>query len=321
VQLPCALAWAWFSAPLRLKAQRDKTMVLPKFVEPPQERPETPDYQLQDKPFGSGAYGRVWLARNAIGQWQALKAVYMSGFKNHAGPYDREFNGITHYKPISQKHPGLLRIDFVSQKKTAGYFYYVMELGDSLTPGWEKDPSTYKPKDLASVREQAPERRLPAGECIRICLALCDALDFLHRQGLTHRDIKPQNIVFVEGQPKLADVGLIAEIRADPREGTFVGTLGYMPPGSEPPGTPKADIYGLGMVLYVILTGQEPESFPRISTALAEQSKTDPFMRLNAVILKACQPDIAQRYASAAEMRDALQEVQRIHQLSSPPPL
>jgi CHASE2 domain-containing sensor protein len=311
-QLPCALAWAWFSTPLRRQPQVDTTIVLPRPAEPPPDRPETPDYQLQDKPFGSGAYGRVWLARNAIGQWQALKAVYMSGFGSQAGPYEREFNGITHYKPVSEKHPGLLRIDFVSQKKPAGYFYYVMELGDSLTPGWEKDPSTYSPKDLASVRDQAQGRRLPAGECIRICLALCDALDFLHRQGLTHRDIKPQNIIFVRGEPKLADVGLIAEIRTDPQDGTFVGTRGYMPPLPEPPGTPKADIYGLGMVLYVIRTGRDPDSFPGISTTLAEQTKADEFVPLNTVILKACQPDIAQRYASAAQMRDALREVQRL---------
>ena len=306
-QLPCALAWAWVATPMRRrKTRRDETMVLDFSDEAPKaDRPHTPDYELADEPFGKGAYGRVWLAKNAIGQWQALKAVYIAGFQNRTDPYDREFNGITRYKPVSEKHGGLLRIDFISQKKLEGYFYYVMELGDSLTPGWEKDPTLYKPKDLATVRKEIDGNRLPVAECVRIGLDLCDALDFLHTQGLTHRDIKPQNIIFVRDHPKLADVGLIAEIRANPMEGTWVGTPGYMPPLPEPPGTPPADIYGLGMVLYVISTGREPGFFPEIATTLAQQTQAEKFLPLNAVILKACQSNIAQRYASAAEMRDA----------------
>jgi CHASE2 domain-containing sensor protein len=312
-QLPCALAWAWFAAPMRRrKAGRDETMVLDFGDEAPQaDRPHTPDYELADEPFGKGAYGRVWLAKNAIGQWQALKAVYIAGFQNRTDPYDREFNGITRYKPVSEKHAGLLRIDFISQKKPEGYFYYVMELGDSLTPGWEKDPTLYKPKDLATVRKEMEGNRLPAAECIRIGIDLCDALDFLHTQGLTHRDIKPQNIIFVRGHPKLADVGLIAEIRANPLEGTWVGTPGYMPPLPEPPGTAPADIYGLGMVLYVISTGREPGFFPEIATTLAQQTQAEKFLPLNTVILKACQSNIAQRYASAAEMREGLRAARR----------
>ena len=312
-QLPCALAWAWFAAPMRRrKTRRDETMVLDFADGAPQaDRPHTPDYELADEPFGKGAYGRVWLAKNAIGQWQALKAVYIAGFQNRTDPYDREFNGITRYKPVSEKHGGLLRIDFISQKKPDGYFYYVMELGDSLVPGWEKDPTLYKPKDLATIRKEIEGNRLPVAECIRIGLDLCDALDFLHTQGLTHRDIKPQNVIFVRDRPKLADVGLIAEIRANPMEGTWVGTPGYMPPLPEPPGTPPADIYGLGMVLYVIWTGREPGFFPEIATTLAQQTKTEQFLPLNNVILKACQSNIAQRYASAAEMREGLRAAQR----------
>jgi serine/threonine protein kinase len=185
-----------------------------------------------------------------------------------------------------------------------------MELGDAQLPGWEKNPASYKPRDLASVRAQAAGGRVPIPECVRIGLALADALEFLHRNDLTHRDIKPQNIVFLNGQPKLADVGLVAEIRLPGEERTWVGTPGYMPPPPEPPGTPQADIYGLGMVLYVISTGRDPVSFPELSTTLVEQKGVD-FMQLNLVILKACQPDRAQRFASAAEMREALREVQK----------
>jgi len=203
----------------------------------------------------------------------------------------------------------LLRVEFVSEKK-AGYFYYVMELGDPLKPGWEREPSTYKPRDLVSERARSHGRRLPVRECVRIGLALSDALDFIHRQGLTHRDIKPQNIIFVNGQPKLADLGLITEIRPPDQERTLVGTPGYMPPPPERPGTPQADIYALGMVLYVLSTGRNAAYFPEMATTLVEREDPADFLPLNTIILKACQPDPAQRYASAAEMHRALQEIQ-----------
>jgi serine/threonine protein kinase len=151
---------------------------------------------------------------------------------------------------------------------------------------------------------------LPPKECIRIGVALAEALDFLHQQGLTHRDIKPQNIIFVKDRPKLADVGLVADILPDGKENTLVGTLGYMPPPPEPAGTVQADIYGLGMVLYVIHTGQEPALFPEVSTTLVANPDPEAFLPLNAAILKACQPDRAQRYISARELCSALQDLQ-----------
>jgi serine/threonine protein kinase/WD40 repeat protein len=273
--------------------------------------PEALDYEIIHPPFGQGAYGKVWLARNAIGQWQALKAVYLANFGPNASAYEREFNGIRRYKPVSDKHPGLLRVDFVSKKKRAGYFYYVMELADGLEPGWEEQPSTYLPGDLARVRARAEGQRLSPKECARIGLELAVALDFLHGKGLTHRDVKPQNIVFVRGQPKLADVGLVAEVLPAGKEHTWVGTPGYMPPPPERPGTPQADIYGLGMVLYVLLTGRNPAYFPELATTFLDEGNPAEFMPLNAVILKACQPELAKRYASAAELAAGLREVQK----------
>jgi CHASE2 domain-containing sensor protein len=304
-QVPCALVWALATQKARAPSTALET------TGSAENMPDTPDYELLHPPFGKGAYGKVWLARNAIGQWQALKVVYLANFDDDADPYDREFNGIKKYKPVSDKHPGLLRVDFVSQKKPAGYFFYVMELGDPLEVGWERKPSTYKPRDLVSERRRARGQKLPVRECVRIGLALADALDFLHRQGLTHRDIKPQNIIFVAGRPKLADMGLIAEIRPPDQKHTYVGTPGYMPPPPESPGTAQADIYALGMLLYVLSTGRNPTFFPELSTTLAESSDVADFFRLNPIILKACQRDCAQRYASAAEMHSALQEVQK----------
>ena len=303
-QVPFALAWALVRAKPRIRVAELKAAAV-------EELPDAPGYELFNPPFGEGAYGKVWLARNAAGQWQALKAVYLANFDNNPDPYEREFNGVSRYKPISDKHPGLLRVNFVSKKHT-GYFYYVMELGDALEPGWEREPSTYKPRDLVNERAHAPGRRLPVRECLQIGLELTDALDFLHRQGLTHRDIKPQNIIFVNGRPKLADLGLIAEIRPPDQERTSVGTPGYMPPPPERPGTPQADIYALGMVLYVLSTGRSAAFFPEIATTLVENKDPVEFFPLNAIVLKACQTDLAQRYASAIEMHRALQEAQEL---------
>src|SRR5260370_38781919 len=104
-----------------------------------------------------------------------------------------------------------------------------MELGDALAPGWEQAPLAYAPRDLARVCAHAQGLRLPVRDCVTIGLGLAEALDFLHRHGLTHRDVKPRNVIFVNGRPKLADVGLVADILPPDQQGTCVGTPGYMP--------------------------------------------------------------------------------------------
>jgi CHASE2 domain-containing sensor protein len=299
-QIPFALAWA---GAVKLREARQIQIAREEPL------PETPGFELFQPPFGRGAYGNVWLAKNAAGQWLALKVIYLKHFNGDAAPYEREFNGVTRYKRVSDKHPGLLRVDFVSQKSD-DYFFYAMELGDSLTSDWQYEPTTYKPRDLGGERARSPGRRLPLADCIRIAIALTDALTFLHDQGLTHRDIKPGNVIFVNGQPKLADLGLIAEIRPDDVTKTFVGTPGYMPPPPEPPGTPLADIYALGMLLYVISTGNSAGFFPEIATTLVNTQEPAPYLALNAIILKACQPEQAKRYQSATEMKEALAKLQ-----------
>src|SRR5262249_13819985 len=123
---------------------------------------------------------------------------------------------------------------------------------------------------------------------------------------LTHRDIKPSNIIFVNNQPKFADVGLVTESHPH-RQHSLVGTLGYMPPPPEPPGTQAADLYALGMVLYVISTGQEPHMFPALSTTLCGQTNELDYIHLNRVILKACNPVLPERFASANELKSALE--------------
>lgn len=312
-QIPCALTWALASRKLQpvVVPARKKTVVLsPDMFPPVADHPDAPDYEFFGEPFGEGAFGKVWVVRNSIGQHQALKTVYQAKFGHETKPYEMEFKGIKRFKPLSGEHPGLLRVDFVSMRKKEGYFYYVMELGDAAESGWEQNPSAYRPRDLFTASSQSKHGRLSVLECVDIISALAEALGFLHREGFVHRDIKPTNIIFVRGRPKLADVGLVTDIRPADQVTSVAGTEHYMPPPPEMPGTPQADIYALGKVLYVIGTGHHPRQFPELPPGLLDGSaQGEQFMKLNPIILKACQADRTRRYQTADELHQALREV------------
>ena len=140
-------------------------------------------------------------------------------------------------------------------------------------------------------------------------LTLADALGFLHRQHLIHRDIKPSNIIFINGVPKLADIGLVTDVVAKGDTATQLGTEGYMAP--EGPGTAAADIYSLGKVLYEASMGRDRQHFPELPTSLAERTDASVLLRLNAIILKACNEQVNKRYQSASELRVDLLDLQR----------
>lgn len=291
--------------------------------------PPVPDHEMLRR-IASGSYGQVWLARNATGTYRAVKVIYRRGFERDR-PYAREFEGIQKFEPISRSHSGLMDILHVGRNDLEGYFYYVMELADAaqprnldgLQPGAENsekvqhaalDPATYIPRTLAYELSRCA--RLPLEECVRIGLSLTDALEHLHQQGLVHRDIKPSNIIFVGGVPKLADIGLVTEAG---RTLSCVGTEGFIPP--EGPGSPQADIYSLGKVLYEASTGKDRQDYPEPPTNLADLPEQEGLLELNEVIFKACASDARRRYPTAQAMqRDLLvvqagRSVKRLHLL------
>ena len=92
--------------------------------------PHVPDHELLRR-IGAGSYGDVWLARNVMGTYRAVKMVYRHTF-DHARPFDREFTGIQKFEPVSRLHDGLVDILQVGRNDQAGYFYYVMELADPV---------------------------------------------------------------------------------------------------------------------------------------------------------------------------------------------
>lgn len=260
--------------------------------------PVIPDHQLLHT-IGEGSYGEIWLARNVFGVYRAVKVVHRSSFKDEK-PYEREFQGIRRFEPISRSHRGLVDVLQVGRNDEAGYFYYIMELADDVDATRQFDPETYTPKTLARLLQM--RGRLPAAEAVELGSDLAAALAFLHQHDLVHRDIKPSNIIFVNAEPKLADIGLVASTTA---ASSWVGTPGFMPP--EGPGKPTADIFSLGKVLYELTTGQSPEDYPTLPTNLSEFADYVAVVELNEIFNKACANDPAKRYQTAEAMRSDLE--------------
>jgi serine/threonine protein kinase len=271
---------------------------------PPVVPPVVPDHELI-RVIGSGSSGEVWLARNVLGTYRAVKIVHEQVFE-HRRSFEREFDGVLKFEPVSRLHDGLMDILQVGCNDAAGYFYYVMELCDDVSTGQVIIPEQYCPRTLAYDYRQ--RRRLPIGECIRLGAATASALGYLHRHGLIHRDVKPSNIIFVNGFPKLADVGLVSEL-SEP--GSQVGTEGFIAP--EGAGTPQADIYSLGKVLYEISTGKDRNEYPVLPSPLEDNAEGRDLVHFNKIVLDACRTDPRQRYKSADEMMTVLLAFQFSH--------
>jgi hypothetical protein len=269
-----------------------------------------PDYDLVHQ-IGKGSYGEVWLARNATGTFRAVKIVRLADFKD-SRPYEREFQGLRNFEPISRNHEGFVDVLHVGRDTQRGFFYYTMELADNANSA--PKPNAGEAEYQALTLEVLIRRtgRLPVERCLTIAITLAEALHYLHEQGLVHRDIKPSNIVFVDGVPKLADVGLVAHTH-DSR--SFVGTEGFVPP--EGPSTPRGDLYSLGKVVYEMAMGKDRYAFPSPPTMIDEFPDRQELLELNEIITTLCEQEPKDRYANAKALLADLRLVQRGRSLRS----
>ena len=278
--------------------------------------PVIPDHVLL-RSIGSGAYGEVWLAHNVMGTPRAVKVIWRRQFQS-ARPFEREFAGIQRYEPVSRSSGGLVHMLHVGRNDAEGFLYYVMELADdaaappdAASDSWSDDPAALRqhsgapaPHGLASYSPRTVRSdlkrlgRLSTAHCLRLAIDVASGLAQLHRHGLIHRDVKPGNIIYVNGRAKLADIGLVT---ADGEGRTFVGTEGYIPP--EGPGSPAADLYALGVVLYEASTGFPPERLPDVPPEWFTSPVGDAALELHEVILKACEGQRERRYPNAEALQ------------------
>ncbi|MGE5384734.1 MAG: protein kinase domain-containing protein [Betaproteobacteria bacterium] len=170
------------------------------------------------------------------------------------------------------------------------------------------------------------ERLLPLHRVIGIIFKCCLALDHAYRQGVIHRDIKPANILMAaDDEPKIADFGLALNLQKDmDRDSTFimgVGSPAYMSP-EQIKGYPlnqKTDLYSLGVVFFQLLTGRLPFRANNQATLIykivnaepAEVTSLNPNLPegLNAVLRKALEKDLYNRYKNGAEFAKDLASV------------
>jgi hypothetical protein len=265
--------------------------------------------------LGAGGMGEVYRARDTrLDRAVAVKVLPADRATDITARarFDREARAIA-----ALNHPNICALHDVGHD--AGHDFLVMELLEGET-----------------LQQRLTRGPLDAAQVVEVGIALADALDAAHGQGLLHRDLKPANIFLTSrGQPKILDFGLAkgqldaadALTRAADgsvtRTGTSVGTVAYMSPEQlrAEPLDVRTDLFSLGLVLYEMATGQRTFDGPTLAVVSAailtrepaplRQFRADVPRRLEEVILKMLEKDRALRCQTAAELRADLMRVRR----------
>ena len=202
-------------------------------------------------------------------------------------------------------HPHI--VPLIDSGEAGGFLYYVQP----HVPG-------------GSLRDRLEEnRQLPLKDALRIAQEIGAGLDFAHRKGFVHRDVKPENILFADGHAVLADFGVaraVSDADAQVTEaGLAVGTPEYMSPeqaSGESELGPASDVYSFACVVYEMLGGEPPfrGSGPRAVMAKQVTASPRPLRGLRPevpvaterAVVRALEKDPNQRFTSAAEFVTAL---------------
>src|SRR6184192_2357169 len=264
---------------------------------------ELGDYELLEE-VGRGGQGVVFRARQkSLNRTVALKVISLGQWasKAHLKRFRLEAEAAARLE-----HPGIVPIHEVGERDGSCYFSMKFVEGGQL--------------DEVARREPMPIRR-----AVEFIAKVARIVHYAHEHGILHRDIKPGNILLnAKGEPHLTDFGLARLVESESSvTGTLevLGTPSYMAPeqavGNNAAISSDTDVYGLGAVLYQLLTGQPPfaggttyetiklllDTEPRQPRQLNPKIDRD----LNTICLKCLEKDPKRRYPSALALAEDLE--------------
>lgn len=263
-------------------------------------------YRIGD-PLGRGGNATVFRATAASGEPVAIKVLHPASVgTDEARRFTREYRALARLD-----HPCIVKVYETGIDDS--YPWIAME----LIEGRDLDA------ELEDWRAEPPSDQWERTE--RILRGLCGALGHIHDRGLIHRDLKPANVLIdSEGHPHLSDFGVVKDHRSNATaltmHGNLVGTIAFMAPEqiTDEPVDPRTDLYSLGAVLYLMLTGRKPIEADSITGFLARHlSHTPPApsairpdvpRRLEAICQRLLYKERTQRFPTARAVLAALDD-------------
>ena len=260
-------------------------------------------YQIE-REIGAGGMATVYLARDI----RHMRRVALKVLRpDLAAAIGAERFLLEIETTASLQHPHILALH--DSGEVDGTVFYVMPYVEGET--------------LRQLIER--EKQLPVDVAVRIAIEVANALDYAHRHGVIHRDVKPENILLHDGHAVVADFGIALAASGVGRErltatGVSLGTPMYMSPEQamgERAIDARADVYALGCVLYEMLTGEPPFTGPTaqaiVAKVMADEPRAPRQLRktvpphVEAALMSALQKLPADRLASAADFAAALE--------------
>lgn len=253
--------------------------------------------------LGQGGMAQVYRAMDTALKRPAAVKVIASGLSDNTRyreRFEREAQSIA-----ALEHPNIVPVYYFGESDTL--YFLAMKFIEG--------------EDLSAIlnRYASAGEYLPTADILTILDGIGEALDYAHRKGVIHRDVKPSNIMIDgEGRVYLTDFGLALDLNRG-TAGDVFGTPHYIAPEqarSSADAVPQSDLYALGVVLFELLTGVVPFDDPSpTAVALQHITKEPPSPRainpnlspqVEAVILKALSKEPAARYPSGKALADAL---------------
>lgn len=296
---------------------RPEDATLPPIIVDPEARPAStqqesaprsdpaapPGYEILEE-LGRGGMGIVYKARqHGLNRIVALKMVLAGG---HASDADLGRFRVEAEALARLRHPNVVQVYGVGEYNGLPYFSLEFCPGGSLDRRLNGTP-------------------LSSREAAELAGKLARATHEAHQKGILHRDLKPANVLLSEdGTPKITDFGLAKRLDGSPGQtasGAVLGTPSYMAPEQAAGKTraigPAVDVYGLGAILYELLTGRPPFRAATPLDTLLQALENDPAplrllnpqvdRDLETICLKCLEKDPAHRYSSARLLAEDLQ--------------